>query len=423
MSIERSKPLPAVASAPSDGADQVFVGRQPILNNQGQLFGYELLFRGSPTAVRADFVGAAQATSRLLVNAFGNIGLEQVLGDKKAFINISTDLLMSDVIESLPPHKIVLEILETVEPTADVVERCQQLRARGFQLALDDFEYDPSWEPLLNLAAFVKLDIKALGMARIGEAVRRLRGRGLRFIAEKVETRAEVEVCRAALINYYQGYYFARPETLNGKRIDPGVHRVIEIFNLVTSHAEPGEIEKRFKQDVSLSYQILRYINAVGFGLLHKVETIHHALVVLGHQKLLRWLSLLMLAGGKGGEQQALFRTALVRARATELLGKQRLPAVHHDNLFMTGMFSLLDTLLDMPLQQALRSVNLPDDVRQALLDGCGPYAPFLKLACAGENLADTAVLERLAASAGVDIGVVGLAQIEALAWAEGLAA
>ncbi len=403
---------------------EVFVGRQPILTSDQKLFSYELLFRHNATTTSAQVDDETAATSRLLVNTFNHLGVEKVLGDKRAFINVSAGLLESDVLESLPPHKVVLEILESVEPTAEVVERCRALQLKGYQFALDDFVYRPEFEPLLKLASYVKLDIRALGLAQTAKQVAVLRGRGLRLVAEKVETYEEFHACRAMLFTHYQGYYFARPETLSAKHIDPSTQTVMQLFNLVVSQADQRAIETGFKQDVALTYNLLRYINSVGFGLTHTVETIPRALVVLGHKKLARWLSLLLMSGAKSQHiaPHALFRTALTRARLVELLGKHHLPEADQDYLFMTGMFSLLDTMLDKPLEALLADLTLPDVVRDALLRGTGRYAPFLQLSCACEAM-DLGRIASLAYAHGLDAERINQAHMQALAWTDEVSA
>jgi EAL and modified HD-GYP domain-containing signal transduction protein len=224
------------------------------------------------------------------------------------------------------------------------------------------------------------------------------------------------------LISHYQGYYFAKPEVLSMKRIDPSMQHLMQLFGLVSSHAEPKVIDAGFRQDVVLSYNLLRYINSVGFGLLHKVDTIRHALVVLGHAKLARWLTLLMFSGSSSNPSpQALFRMALIRARLMELLGRACLPAADHDDLFMSGMFSLLDAMLDTPLEELLKHVSLPEKVSAALLQQQGPFLPYLELSKACEEN-DLDRLRNLAEPLGVSLEDVTRAQMEAMAWAEDMA-
>ena len=312
----------------------------------------------------------------------------------------------------LPPDKVVLEILEDVMPSAPVLARCRS-RATGYRFALDISFTAPS-SMLLELADFVRLDIRALGLAEAGRQADLMRGRALKILAEKVETREEFTACRSLPFQYFQGYYFARPETLGMKRIDPSMLRVMKLFNRVIGGAEPGLIEAEFRQDVALAYNLLRFINSAGFGLTHKVHDIKHALVVLGHAKLARWLSLLLLSGARAqAASSALFRTALTRARMTELLGRNRLPPGEHDYLFMTGMFSLLEALLERPLPETLASLNLPPAVAEALLAGRGRYALLQITPC---EIPDT---DGRTPTAGPTQAEINAAELEALGWAE----
>lgn len=414
----RARPQTATAagSAPSG---QLFVGRQPILAADQSIYAYELLFRDAADASGARITDNVAATSRLLINTFNNLGIERVLGDKKAFINVSAELIESDVLELLPCERVVLEVLEHVQPSADLLDRCAQLVGKGYALALDDFVYRPELDRLLELATYVKIDVRALGVEEAARQLDRLRAHRLKVVAEKVETLAEFNACHALGMRYFQGYYFARPEVLSMKRVDPQAQRILSLFNLVMSQARPELIELEFKQDVALSFNLLRYINSVGFGLANKVTAIRHALVVLGHAKLARWLTLLLLSGASHvPAPQALFRTTLTRARLIELLGSRQMPAAEHDMLFITGMFSMLDTLFALPLAEALASLKLPDPVRSALLQDSGPYAPYLAIARACEDL-DLAAIERIIEPLRLTLPDVTRAQVEAMTWAD----
>lgn len=418
------KPVGQVtASVATPIKNQFFIGRQPVLSSEQRIIGYELLFRSSATATAANVVDPVKATSELLVTTFHHLGAERVLGDKKAFINVSEGMLAHEMLELLPPENVVLELLEDIRPTPEVIAQCKKLQARGFQLALDDFVYRPELEPLLEVAKFIKLDIRQLGMDGVRQTLQQLRGRFFRIIAEKVENQEEFKACRKAMITYYQGYYFLHPETLATKRIDPVAQRLMHIFNMVKSKRDPKDIETEFKQDVALTYNLLRYINSAGMGVRQDIKSVKHALIMLGHNKLSRWISLLMFSGNKNHfAPQALFRTALIRARSTELLGDKINPHADHDYLFITGMFSLLDALLEAPMEQLVKNLSLPDHVTQALLFNKGPYAPFLELSRACENL-DIDRIEQLSGRMGLKASDVTQAQLEAMDWAEKISA
>ncbi len=401
-----------------EAADNIFIGRQPILDSRQQLVAYELLFRSAESPNVGTMPDGTLATGRVLANILNQLGLHTVLGGKRAFLNVTAEFLQKGLHELLPHDQAVLEILEDVEPTPELAARCAQLRAEGYELALDDFVYSPAWEPLLELVTYVKLDVRALGMEETARQAGLLCGREFALLAEKVETIDEFRRCLDLGFDYFQGYYFAKPELLGTKRIDPSLLNAVNLFNLVIGKADIARIEAGFRQDVALSYNLLKFINSVGMGLARKVNGIRHALVVLGHAKLARWLSLLMLSlPGHGVASQTLFRVALTRARFIELLGQKRLPPKEHDLLFMMGMFSALDVLFGKPLSEALSGIALPPEVGDALLHGSGRLAPYLQLVRACEEL-DVAAVQRLAGNAGVTLTEINAAQHQALAWA-----
>jgi EAL and modified HD-GYP domain-containing signal transduction protein len=399
--------------------DKLLIGRQPILDRQQRIVAYELLFRSGAPATGMPPVDGVLATSQVLVNTFNHLGLDEVLGDKRAFINVSAEFLARDVLELLPAKRVVLEILESVKPTPEVVERARGLVNAGFEIALDDFVYTPEWEPLIALARHIKIDIRAQGMRQTAAVVARLRGRGPALLAEKVENMQETNACQDLGFEHFQGYYFAKPEVLSTRRLDPSVQNAMSLFNLVIGKADLARIEAGFRNDVALTYNLLRFINSVGMGLTHKVTQVRHALVVLGHAKLARWLSLLLMSyPGANVAPHALFRTALARARLAEILGQKRLGAQEQDMLFITGMFSLLDALLGKPLAEVLGSLTLPPEVSEALLKGSGPLAPYLKLVLAIER-GEEAAVDAAARQLGVGYAELGAAQAAALGWAE----
>lgn len=411
------------SAMPETTENLAFVGRQPILDQSQQIVAYELLFRDSAQARVAGVTDAVQATSQVLINTFMHFGIDQVLGNKQAFINISEAMLLGNVLETLPAGKVVLEILEDVQPTPAVLQRVQQLRGQGYSFALDDFVYKPEMEPLIAEVAFIKFDVRALGMREFESQLRLLRGRGPALLAEKVETREEFESCQRQFVTHFQGYYFAKPQTLSTKRLDPAAHNLMQLFGLVTSHAEPRAIEEAFRRDVALSYSLLRHINSVGFGLTREVESIRHALVILGHDKLARWLTLLMYSiSSQSLAPSALYRTALNRARLVELLGEGRLNAVDRDYLFMCGMFSLLDAMLGVPLSQLLGNIKLPEQASAALLRNEGPYAPYLALALACEQ-GDAVRAAALAQPLGLSLADISRCELEAMGWVEKVSA
>ena len=220
--------------------------------------------------------------------------------------------------------------------------------------------------------------------------------------------------------DYFQGYYFAHPEILTAKVINPSHALVLDILNKVRSNVDIAEIERGFKRDVALSFKLLRYINSVGFGLSCEIQSIRHALSILGYQQLYRWLTLLVVTTNENGTPSALMKTAITRGRLTELLGHELVDKGERDNLFIVGIFSLLDAMLEMPMDKVLEKLTLPENISDALLHREGIYGPFLALAEACES-ADIQRIQDLAASLAIDPNAVNEAHLKALAWVEEL--
>lgn len=400
--------------------NQAYIGRQPIVDLQQKIIGYELLFRHSADAADAQVPNDLEAGSKVLINTFSNMDANWLLGDKLAFINIAAPMLESDFLELLPAKRVVLELLETVEATPELIARIQSLRQMGFRFALDDFDHRPINTELLPLADFVKVDIHELGLDKSATLVRSLQNCGAKLIAEKVETRTEFKFCKELGFHYFQGYYFAHPETLTAKIINPAHATVLSLLNKVRNNADVKEIETGFKADVALSFKLLRYINSVGFGLSCEIQSIRHALAILGYQQLYRWLTLLLATAGNDSTPPALMKTAITRGRLTELLGQGYLEKSERDNLFIVGIFSMLDAMLEMPMADILEKLYLPEAICDALLTRQGMYGPFLSLAEACES-SDPGRIEELADSMAMDPESINKAHLEALAWVEQL--
>jgi len=398
--------------------DHAYIARQPLIDNQQKIIGYELLLRSDTKTASTDDHLAA---SKVLANILSNMGEEWRLGDKLAFIYAPASMLMGNLIELLPANMTVLEIPGTTQPTPELLARCRDLRAQGYRLALNDLDLSRKNLPLLEVANFVKLDIQKLkANGHLEEHVRALEEYPAKLIAKKVETRSEHSICKELGFAYYQGYYFAHPETLNAKVIHPAYAVVLELLDKVRNNAEIKDIELTLKRDVALSFKLLRYINSVGFGLSCEIQSLRHALAILGYQQLYRWLTLLLVTAGEGSTSPALMKTAVTRGRLTELLGRDMLEAAERDNLFIVGVFSLLDAMLEMPMDEVLEKLSLPESVTDALLHRQGIYGPFLELTEACEE-GDSNHIENLAFSLQMEPETINRAHLAALAWVETL--
>ncbi|GLR14556.1 EAL domain-containing protein [Chitinimonas viridis] len=401
--------------------NNAFIGRQPILNRQQQIIGYELLFRLDQSSLTADFSSDMQAGTNILVNTLSNMGADWLVGSKLAFVNVATSMLESNFLELLHPQRVVLEIVESVNATPELLARAKELRAQGFGIALDDFTYTPQTAPFLEFANYVKLDIQQLGLENVKSLSKELRKFPVLQVAEKVETKDEFKFCLDVGMDCFQGYYFAHPETLSAKVINPAYANILTLLNMLRNNAEITEIENALKRDVALSFKLLRYINSAGFGLSCEIHSFRHAVTILGYQKLYRWLTLLLVtASSDAGTPPALMKTAVTRGRLVELLGSHMLDGTDRDNLFIVGVFSLLDVMLDMPMEKILETLLLPDAVSDALLSRTGIYGPFLELAeaCEDPEMAD---VPRLCEHLQLTPEMLNKAHVSALAWVEEL--
>jgi len=400
--------------------DQAFIGRQPIMNEKQQIIGYELFFRHSAEAENAVFEDEFKAYSSVLMNTIGGIDMQWLLGDKLAFINVNEDMLKSEFLELMPPKRTVLEILRTVTPSAQTVARCQDLREQGFKIALDNPHLSAESSLLLACADYIKIDVQTLNSAELQKTYHQLHMASVKMIAEKVETDAQFEDCKRIGFRLFQGFHFARPETFTSKVINASFDSVLNILNTVSQDGEINQIEAGFKKDTALSFKLLRYINSVGFGLSCEIQSINHALTILGRKQLYRWLTLLMVTAGENSTPPALMKTSITRGRLTELLGESYFEKHDRDNLFIVGVFSLLDSILKMPMETVLDKIQLPETVSEALLTRSGIYGPFLQLTEACEDSDSRRILE-IAELLQFDASKVNECHITALAWVETL--
>ena len=405
----------------SDG-QEIFLGRQSILDRSQNLRAFELLFRSSRQN-RADVGSATVATATVINYALNELGIESVLGGYRGFLNLDAEMLMSEAIELLPREKMVLEVLETVEPTPAIVERCRYLRDAGFTLAMDDFaHFDSTLRPLLELTHIVKVDLQLLDSRQLEETTGRLRQFKVQLLAEKVDNLEQFNRCLDLGFDLFQGYYFAKPEIITGKKLSSSEMVIMRLLGMLMADAETVEIEKVFKQDPGLSVNMLRLVNSVGSGVSRKVTSLSSAVAVLGRRQLQRWLQLLMFAQLSPNREfpSPLLQLAATRGKFMELMaaGDRTL----EDNAFMTGIMSLMDALLGMPLEELLGGLPIADEVRVALLQRGGTLGKLLVLAETLERNDKALMAGAMAAMPGCTPAQTNSAQMQALSWANGLA-
>ncbi len=404
---------------------EIFLGRQPILDRNENLVAYELLFRSGHTAA-AGVTDDVSASASVIINAYTELGLENVLGKQRGFINVDAELLMSDMIHLLPKKQVVLELLETIEITDKIVWRCGELKKMGYQLALDDVvEITEPIKRLLPLIKIIKIDLLQTDTKALPQLIRFLKSKSLLLLAEKVESVEQARHCMTLGFDLFQGYHFARPQIIAGKRADPSQMGLLRLLELIMSDAETVDIEQELKHYPTLTFNLVRMVNSVACGLPHKIGSLKQVIVVLGRKQLQRWVQLLLYTTGKTDSQQmgALMQTAATRGKLMELLAAVERPhdKQYHERAFMTGILSLLDTLLGMPLPEIINHLSLADEVKLALLAREGSLGRLLTLLEKKEGNDIKAIAALLAEMAFLGIGELTAAELDAVRWSNGL--
>ena len=366
-----------------------YLARQPLLDRNQALFGYELLFRNTPTN-SAEIDSGLSATAGVLAHA-AQLGLPRAVGDATAFLNVDTDALMSDIFAFLPRERTVLELVGSVEATEPVLWRLAELSGHGFKFAAEASVHGSRLGRLLPLLDYVKINLRAMPVVTMLSLVPRLRGTGKRLIAEKVESQAEYRTCLDLGFDYFQGFYFARPSVISGRKLSPSQLAVLDLMQLVVSDADNIEIERAIKRDVTLSINLLRIVNTPAAGLRQRIDSLGQALIVVGRRQLQRWLQIMLYAepGNHGHAQTPLLMLASTRARLMELLAGRLRPGQRHvaDMAFTVGIMSLMDTLFCVPMADLVEQIPVSDEVANALLKRGGFFGELLRLAESFEKM------------------------------------
>lgn len=416
----------AVAEAMIASADDLaIIARQAIVDAKRNIIGYELLQRASATAEHSDIEHTAGSDSATLFTALSNIGAENLFGNKLAFVNCTLETIAGDHLELVHPARIVLEVpaVPGNDPAqiAALADSLSKLKARGFRLALGHYALTRPYLTWLPLATFVKIDVRSL-KAEVLPTVMKLATAqpNLKVVAEKIESVEDFNTLEKLGASYFQGFLFAKPTAVTARVSSPAYANVLQLINLVGKEADPGQIEQVLKRDPTLSFKLLRYINSAGFGLGCEVTSFRHAVMILGLNKLFRWSTLLLTSVKSSSAPPAVANLAITRGRFMELLAGEFLAQEDCDNAFVTGVFSLLDVMLGVPMEQALKTLVLPQDVADALLDRSGMLAPFLDLVEACER-ADGDEINNMARALQLSNDQLNRAHLHALAWAENL--
>lgn len=363
----------------SDSAtNSIFLARQPIFGKDLTLFAYELLFRNNQNNQSGvNNINGDEATTQVINHTFLEFGIERVLGNKRGFINLTRAFLLGDIPLPFDHQDVVLEILEDIIIDDDIIQAVKNFSEQGFIIALDDFIYNDNLKPLIHLADIIKIDLLALSERGLAEHVELLRPFQVKLLAEKVETEAQFEQCKALGFDYYQGYFFCKPVIIDDKPLPDNKIAVLRILSeLQRSDITIIEIDRLVRQDISLSFKLLRSINSAAFALPKKIDSIKQAVLYLGLDSIKSWATIIVFCSIDSPTSQELMMTALVRAKMSEILA----PVFECDSEtgFMLGLFSVADALFKKPMSELLKSLPLSDTLKLALQSAEGPEGRLL---------------------------------------------
>lgn len=345
----------------------VFVARQAILNRNQNVVAYELLFRDSPVNSFPD-ISDGQATARLIMENQLNLGTRYITSGKKALINVGPESLRLDLCDFLPNKDVVIELLETIEPTDDNYELCRRLFHSNYKLALDDFVYKPQWERFLKLVNLIKFDIRLTPLSEIPPLINKIKQhKNIKLLAEKIETNEEYQLARNMGFDYFQGYYFARPVMIEQKDINYNYGIVIAVYaEVIKTDPDVKVIADLFKLDAALAYKLLRLLNSGLFPLQSQISSLKQALVYLGQERLKKFVCLIVTAHTARDKPIELMKICIIRARFCELIAS-RMAKPLQGEAFLTGLFSLLDAILDQPMDVLVEKLPFPQEISDAL--------------------------------------------------------
>ena len=378
-----------IITAMDTSEPNIFVARQPIFKRNKEVFAYELLFRSGLTNYFDPLQSGEEATSKVITNSFLLIGIATITEGKKAFINFSEEMLLQGYPSLFPKEIAVVEVLETVGATPEVVQACEKLVGAGYVLALDDFLYEDRFLPLIKLAKIIKFDIRQMSLAELERQAKIVSRYDVKLLAEKIETFEEFEATKKLGFDLFQGYFFSRPHIMEGRDIPGSKLHYLQVLKVIQDEDyDFAELSKFVSRDVSLAYKLLKYANSAYFARRQKLDSIEMAVAMLGQLTLRKWLSLMMLSYLADDKPSELLSLAAFRGSFCELIADQLLGRRKEAGMFHTvGMFSLLPAMLDKAMADILPELALPEDIQEALLSAAAtPLSRTLRLVMAYER-------------------------------------
>ncbi len=374
----------------SEQQEDFFVGRQPILDVNHNIYGYELLFRGGLKPNQAQFDSDSQATATVICNAMMHMGLSQLVGNSKAFINFPEEFFFETHAPCFHHSQAVIEILETVEPSEEVIESVRYLKEQGYMIALDDFIFNKKFIPFIKMADIVKFDVLEIApqnLKPLFEKIRKLKD--VTILAERVETKEMFEQCKAAGADLFQGYYFAKPEVVTGKKLSVAKVHLLELLQKVVDESlHLDDLEKIIEKDVGLSIKLMKLAKQYRTSTMPDFSSLKEVLMLFGLKRVQSWATMLSMTALDEVLPEVF---SLARLRATfmrNVAQQERLPSV--DSFYLAGLFSMMDVIVGQEMEQALGHLPLNDQIKQGLLAGEGEYGRLLNISKSFEmNRAD----------------------------------
>lgn len=399
-----------------------YVARQPIFDENRAVVGYELLFRSGLDNVFKDFSNQNRATSRTLVDSFFLFDVNSLTAGKLAFINFTKTVLLSELATLFPKDLLVVELLESIQPDVHVVAACKRLKQKGYTLALDDFVFRPEFCDLMEYLDIIKVDfVQTRGKERESVVFAMNRPR-ISFLAEKVESMETFYQAREMGYSFFQGFFFSKPVIVSARDIPSLRTHLLNLLNRIYQpDVDFSEIEAIIKKDVSLAYKLIRFINSAHLSLTHEVQSILHVLNLLGLYELRKWISLVVLSQLSNDKPDELLVSSIIRARFCELTALKLAMTKRSPEFFLTGLFSLIDTFFQRPMEEILAELPLAGDVKRALTRGEGIIGDVLSIACLYERGEWQSIFE-ITSRIGLDEEVLPELYYETVHWANSLA-
>ncbi|MFT4809378.1 MAG: EAL and modified HD-GYP domain-containing signal transduction protein [Paraglaciecola sp.] len=363
-----------------------YIARQAILNKKKELYAYELLFRDGENNCFPD-ISPDEATSKILTDSHLDLGLEDISAGKPVFINFHQDTLLHRFPTSLDPKKVVIEVVETVKPTSELVQACKTIKDLGYTLALDDHDFDPKWDVLIPFTDIIKVDIIECDEQTLIDNIGKYVDSKIKLVAEKIETIEDFEKYRDMGFDYFQGYFFARPEIVKQKKLPTSKLSLIELISASSAvEFDLDKVNNIIQRDVSLSYKLLRFINNPLVNKTHEISNLRHALNYMGQVEVKKFIALLALANLGDSKPVELLHLSLIRAKFCDLIGQAKSLSNNPPTGFLVGLFSLLDALLDQPMQNIVEKLPIGEDIKAALCGDENELKQFLALIRAFES-------------------------------------